>query len=646
MSCTSLRSFVSCKSMQKQHLQYFLLISLCCLGAGCGEPKFRTLNPYLHGQQELNIALPDSELTPVLIDGWEFLPFATLGFSSGGLKIITPDSHFVNIDWLKAGTEEPVLFNERIRHVRGLTVTNSALGLTLSIEVSPTGRSLSVELDGVSVTALEARLSIATGGVTARGLAALTETWTTGKNGADIALPWGDQWKLKTDAEVTPRPKSDNTVSATLSYGDDKHRELTLDWSPFPSNRGSRGLDIKTESMSADEALALLISSIPPVHQIVPSDQERLEHAAEITEAQWLVHAEYTPNYLNDLEVGADQTYLLSYALPAYLTLYTWGPIAKKTVWDKEPMLDAAMSRFDTTSHEIRRGASLENRLREATVWTFAEEHLATDRPEFRKTYREQAVVALDDVRRELKHRFRLWRRENSVQRDDTLAFFEMFVGGDSAFTEDEEPFIPPDTLQLLRIAARGSLSWLESVTPDWVNVMWLPWPEEMDRLRWKFDSGIKFRSSNHWQIAQNALLDNGHPGIMLPEQFKSAPISTAAAEISTVTKSYLGIRPQWREATITFDPRLPENWGRTRARMPFEQGELYVDYDLANNQAWVAARGLTQAYTCQFYMPTPSGALSAQFKLEQGDSPRKVTLVLEPGNKYRIRFESSSLPE
>jgi hypothetical protein len=632
--------------MQKQHLHYFLLVSVCCLALSCGEPKFRSLNPYLHGKQDLNLTLPDTDLTGTLIYGWQILPVASLGSISGPLRFITPDGHLVRLDWFKPGEPNPIEFTNRIRQAQALTVSNSLLGLTCKIGLSNTGRSLTVELEGKSSTSLEARISIDIEGVKSRGLAAGLDTWTTEKDVTLISLPWGDQWKLQTDAKVEGMPKTSEFISASLHFENEKRRELTLEWSPLASNRGDRGLDIDTELMSVDQALALLIASIPPVHVLLPNGQTALKSAAEQSEAQWLVHAEFSPGYLNDLATAADQTYLLTAALPAYKTLYTWGPGEKNTILDSEPMLDASMSRFDTTSQQIKLGASLESRLREATVWTFAEQYLATDRPDVTKIYREQAMIALKDVRAELNRRLRLLQLQSKAVRNDTLEFEDKFLGNDSTKYISSEPFVAPDTLALLDIAADAGLSWLHAVSEDWTNVAQLPWPEELERLHWKFSQSNSNRLSKHWASAQNALLDSDHPGILPAELFRAPEPDNAAAEVSTVVKDYLGIRPRWRERLITFDPRLPEGWGRTRARIPFEQGELYVDYDLANKQAWIAARGLTQTYTCSFYMPTESGSLSQQFKLAPGDSPRKVMLVVKPGNKYRIEFESSDLPE
>jgi len=632
--------------MQKQHLHIVLLVFGCHVLAGCGESKFGELNPYLHGKQELNFAIPDTNLVYFLISGWEFLPVASFGSVAGDIKIVTPDGHKLGLDWLPSDSEEPVQFSGRVRHVRGMTVRNQALGLTCSLSVADDGRSLAVTLLGATVTPLDARFAVDVAGVKSRGLAAMTETWSATQEGSEIALPWGDRWKLLTEGEVVPLPKTASDISAKMSFEKSKRLSYTVQWSPLSSLRGERGLDIDTESNSADRALALLIASVPPVHALLPTEDYAFERAADLSLAQWLVHAEFAPSYLSELSVTEDQTFLLKYGVSAYWALYSWGCLPKKNVLEREPLLDAAMSRIDTTSQEIQRGASLEERFREATVWTFAEENLATDRPEQRKVYREQAHIALKDAQSELKERFRLWRDERAEQSPDTVELYELYIGGDSAIAHDDAAFLQPDTQAVLRIVGRGNLSWLNVVNVAWLEAPGLPWPLVMDRLRWQFASSVRVRTSNHWEIAEAALLDPEHPGILSEARFGAPPVASAAAEVETIVQSYLGIQPHWRERSITFDARLPQNWGRTRARIPFEDGELYVDYDFANNQAWLAANGLTQSYTCQFYMPTPSGSLSGQFKLAPGDAPRKITLFVDSGNVYRLRFESDGLPE
>ncbi|MBL0062365.1 MAG: hypothetical protein IPP40_12990 [bacterium] len=632
--------------MQKQHLHKLLLIIGCFLAAGCGEVEFKPQNPYLHGEQELSFNLPDTLRTSTFISGWEFLPQASLGKNSGLIKVLSPDKRLISLDWVVAGGDGPIEFSERVRTIHGLSVTNKLLGVTCNIAVADDGRSLSCGLTG-EASGATAEVGVDVQGMRVRGIAASEQTWTTTEKGLDLALPWGDLWRLSSPGELTPLPNTSSELSAKIAFPDPQHRNFTLDWSTLQSHRGVRGLDIKTDSPHDNQALALLINSIPPVHAALPTDAEDLENAADMTLSQWLVHAEFSPNYLNELSVPEDQVFMLSYALAAYQTLYAWGALSAEEVLDREPLLDAAMSRVDTMSREIERGASLEARFREATIWTFAENNLATDRPNVRKVYRDQAVVALDDAQNELKRRVRLWRKSQMKQRPDSVAMLDLFVGGDSLAEQKEiESFVAPDTLALLRIVGRADLDWFTEVSPKWHEIQNLSWPLEQERHRWQFSQNVKNRKSDHWLIARESLLDRQFPGLFAEKQFGADPIESAAAEIETVVESYLGIQPHWREHTIKIDARLPESWGRTRARVPFAEGELFVDYDFANNQAWLAGNGLKQIYTCQFYMPTPTGAISGQFKLEPGDSPHKITIFVEPGNKYRLRVESDDLPE
>lgn len=633
--------------MQKQHLHLFLLIFSCYLWGGCGEPALRQLNPYLHGKQELTIVLPDSGIGVSLIRGWDFLPLSDVGENEGRLRILTPDRKLIHLDWYTGNSDRPILFSSPVRLVNGLSMANMGLGVSIVVLAAEDGRSIECRFTGDASLNVKARVGIDVTGVKQRGLAALEETWTATKTGMDIALPWGDHWKLQATDDFTPLPRSSSEIAAEVDFGSTRHRSFTLHWSPLPSRRGERGLDIDTELISSDQALAFLIASIPPVHEVIPEPASELEHAAELTRAQWLVHAEFSPQYLARMSEPNEQVHLLTYGLAAYQAMYDWGTVDGNELLAKEPLLDAAMSRIDTTSREIERGATIEDRLREATLWTFAEENLATDRANIRKVYREQAVTALDDAQDELKRRVRLWRRENSAQRKDTLALYETFVGGDStAKSKVKEIFVAPDTVAILRIAGRGSLGWLTEVSPDWHAVANLPWPLEMDRLRYRFSENVKNRLTDHWDITQRTMLDVFHPGVFPQLLFGDEPVNSAAAEVETVVEDYLGIRPQWRKRSITFDPRLPQGWGRTRARVPFAEGELYVDYDFTNNRVWLAATGLKEVFTCQIYVPTPSGAISGQFKFEPGDSPKLITLVVEDDNKYRLRFESDGLPE
>ncbi len=632
--------------MQKQHLHNLVLIFGCYLALGCGEVKFKPQNPYLHGEQELSFSLADSFLTSTIISGWEFLPLASLGKSAGLIKVLTPDKHLISLDWVAAGSDAPIEFSERERTLRSLTVRNKLLGVTCKLAVSEDGRSLNCDLFGAASGA-SAKVGVDVQGIRIRGIAASEQTWTATEKGLDLSLPWGDLWKLAATGEMTPLPNSSAMVAAKIAFPDPQHRNFSLTWSSSPGNRGLRGLDIKTDSPHDNQALALLIASIPPVAKNLPTDAEEMENAADMTLAQWLVHAEMSPDYLNDLSVPEDQVFMVSYALAAYQTIYAWGAIPAEELLEREPLLDAAMSRVDTMSREIKRGGSLEARFREAAIWTFAENNLANDRPKVRKVYREQAVVAIDDAQNELKKRVRLWRKTQIKQRPDSVAMLDLFVGGDSLAEQAEiESFIAPDTLALLRIVGRADLDWFTEVSPKWHELQNLSWPLEQERHRWQYLQSVKNRKSEHWLIARESLLDRQFPGLFPTKQFGADPIASAAAEIETIVSSYLGIRPSWGEGKITFDARLPESWGRTRARVPLAEGELYVDYDLANKQAWLAGYGLKRVYECQFYMPTPTGAISGQFKLEPGESPQKITIIAETGNKVRLRIESDDLPE
>lgn len=61
-----------------------------------------------------------------------------------------------------------------------------------------------------------------------------------------------------------------------------------------------------------------------------------------------------------------------------------------------------------------------EERFREATLWTFAEENFAADYPDVRNRYAKQAHEAGDDAQDELKRRVRVWRKTQEFLKDTT----------------------------------------------------------------------------------------------------------------------------------------------------------------------------------------------------------------------------------
>ncbi len=619
---------------------------------GCGEPKFAPLNPYLQAKQPLEFAIPDSSFLPLLIRGWEVGPVRTPAGTPLPLNLTTPDPLQVRVAWYIAGTQEPLQFSQRVQSVGSVSVSNAALGLTSRIEFSEDGRRVTFRLEGEAASLIEAKLTVDLGDAQLRGLAAMQEFWQPERRGMALHLPWQGQWHVEAAGEIAPLPAAGPFRSAMIRFDDADKRVVTLDWSESKDDGRDRGLDILTESFYANRALALLISSIPPVTPGPSMQPYTREEAADRTQAVWLVHADFAPGYLTDLEAEQARIEFLTYGLNAYRTLFKWGCLPDSAFTAAKPLFYEGMAQLDASSRSIELGTTLEERFREATLWTFAEENLAADYPDVRNRYAKQAHEARDDAQDELKRRVRVWRKTQEFLKDTTLVA-EQYIGEEpdpDGYSRRQrvpkEPFVAPDTLALLHIVSRASVGWFETVDKKWFELTDLAWPIELAFARYQFDRSIRLRESAHWERAEAALLNPEHPGRLLESDFGAPAVASACAEVEFVVHSYLGIQPHWRGGKITFHPRLPEGWGRTRARVPFGNGELYVDYDFANRQAWIAANGLTREFICSIYMPTPTGALSQQFKLEPGDGPVRVTLIEEPASVFKLRFENASLPE
>jgi len=639
--------------MQKQHLHVLLLIWAAMMLGGCGEPKFGPQNPYLQGEQTLSIPLADSLQHSVWCGGWEFLPIRSHAQTSEPLRVKTPDGHLIQVDWLLEGAREPIQFSGRVLDARHLTLSNPALGLACEFDVAQDGRGWECVLNGESSSPITAILRFDLSGQKHRGLAAQESPWSPIENGFSVRFPWDESWQVFSDAIVATEPIRRNEIAASIAFGKKTERALSFRWTELPGQKDERGLDIVCESDATNRALALLIGTIPPVAQAIPLDNFEREARSDLAEAQWLTHAEFSPNYLTDMQAEEGQVEFLTYGLSAYETLFEWGCLPQEDVSAAQPMFDAAVSRLDLVSRRITLGATIYDRCREAAAWNFAENHLSFGNPNLRNRYARRASEARDDAQDDLRRGVHLNQVELQRRRADSLLQLRESAGDllihrfhSNRNGSDLIRFEPPDSLALLRIVGRANLGWFETVDKRWLELADMPWPLQLELARYRFDQSIRIRVSLHWQRTQHALLGSTEPAYFPPSEFGASYLECAAAEVETITHSYLGIQPDWSGSKITFHARLPEGWGRTRARVPFGQGEIYVDYDFANKQAWVAANRLDKVYTCSFYMPTSTGALSQQFKLEPGDGPVMISLVEDKDSVLKLRFESASLPE
>lgn len=632
--------------MQKQHLHLWLPLLFAALLCGCGEPRFPQLNPYLHGEQVLSLTLSDSVDSDLIISGWTIEAEAPLPGTPGDIHITTPNGRKLAIAWKYSGDRDGLPFRPVSRKVRGIEFTGVLSPLTLSLSLSADGRRLTCDVVGPSQRELSAGFEVTGTGSQVRGIAAYENHWEVGANTAKLTLPWGEVWSVESQGQIIPDEKA-GKLGATINFPAEGTRTFTIALEPLAA---TRGLDVVTESDQANRALALLVNMIPPNRSVKSLNDEQFEFFADMTTAQWIAHAEPVAGYFKFLEVPEEQITVLSHSISAFRTAYEWGTLSEAELTAHEVILDEALGRIHQGAHMILLGASLEDRLREAAIWSFAETHLTSGRVKARDSYRGNSLEAVRESQKELRSLQRHFKIMDRIESLDTVYFEDHMLGEtDIEFVGDSVEFreIPrPDTLALLRICARGELAWLTEANKEWHTPEELPWEIALTFERQYFLDNLKAKEPQQWLIAEAALLDPANPAVLPGDRTAEAQMRATAAQLESVVSTYLGIRPVWSSGKIVFDARLPAGWGRTRARVPFDRGELYVDYDFENNLAWIASRGLMKEFDCQIYMPTATGAISCQFTLEPGEGPLEFNMIRDNNNAWFIQIESSDLPE
>jgi hypothetical protein len=90
----------------------------------------------------------------------------------------------------------------------------------------------------------------------------------------------------------------------------------------------------------------------------------------------------------------------------------------------------------------------------------------------------------------------------------------------------------------------------------------------------------------------------------------------------------------------VDIEPRLPESWGHTTARVPFSDGFILLEYDFAREFAIVGAAGLSDPLEVFFGYPLETaGYLRTQFVLQPGDHPMRINLEHKAENRLDLNF-------
>jgi hypothetical protein len=280
-----------------------------------------------------------------------------------------------------------------------------------------------------------------------------------------------------------------------------------------------------------------------------------------------------------------------------------------------------------------------------ADLMTVGEEiSLAQGEHEAQGAYRKEALRARRTARRLFTESVRQYRGLPESKQEKLTEVL------DSTDTEDfPEPPLPvfsatfPDTSLFLLAGARYGFNWLDDRPELFWNprlgvgaFVWQRWTAH--RLR----SDVALKRTADYDSLLSYLLNGGIPGVLTPRpRVPDEPsLPAMAAAFQNLAEVYLGVRPDAFRHRVDIEPRLPESWGHTTARVPFSDGFLLLEYDFAREFAIVGAAGLSDPLEVFFGYPLETaGYLRTQFVLQPGDHPMRINLEHKAENRLDLNF-------
>jgi hypothetical protein len=170
--------------------------------------------------------------------------------------------------------------------------------------------------------------------------------------------------------------------------------------------------------------------------------------------------------------------------------------------------------------------------------------------------------------------------------------------------------------------------------------------PAAMDGFSWQ--KWTAFRFANNYKIIETPdldstfklLLDGPLPGTLSDDPGRGGEPSLAVmgAAFENLAVLYLGYHPNWMQHRVDLEPRQPQVWGHTVARLPFGPGFLHLDYNFANEYAAVGISDLNAHVDVFFGFPLPTGGFTrTQFVLSPEQPRCRVWLKRDSENRVKL---------
>ncbi len=656
--------------MQKKHLHGFLLILLL---VGCGGRKFSADNAFLAGKKGMELSFESESPAPALLWGpvelratspsqysepfaFQIFPYSTRAWI-GGLQVDGFDRKAARVE----------------RSLTTLMIEDTAAGLRTMAMPLPHGAGVAFYLEGESYSTVAFHLS-----QTSKDTVFLRQSET----GSVEQYRLGDAFVAIAASPAFEEHTADENPAIVRPLKEGKRRQVIvavdrtaagaravaeayrgmkrtkLEAAVLDSLSSKLAFSLQTEDANVNRAFALLAAALAEIaprvdlqYRLSPADYARLAPALFLA-------SRARPNLVFAPAGAKEASQRVRWGLEAYRAAVQYGmadPDSLKAA-ALRVLAEAARLHEEYSSNLFALGDETipDTLLRLAVAHVqYAELQalcgditLARGDREAELSYRTDALRAAKNARRYFEEAGRLYRAAQLGTKPEPDKYALAPVDSDS--TEDQEDLViggvnfalPPDTLRYVQAGADYGFAWISEhpaqlIPPELDGYSWQKW------VAYHFATDFKVTQTPDLDSTVKLLLDGPLPGTLTesPGHAGEPSLASMSAAFENLSGLYLGYRPQWLQHRVDLEPRPPQSWEHTVARVPFGPGFIHLDYDFANEVAFVGMSGLDSRVDVFFGFPLPTGGFTrTQFVLSP-EEPR-VRVKLNRDSENRIKLE------
>ncbi len=658
--------------MQKKHLHRLLLILLL---AGCRGGEFTADNPYLIEKKAVEVNFENERPAPALL--WGPVELRTSNPSQYSEPFAFQVFPYSARAWI--GGLEAEGFDRKAARVKrsltSLTIEDSVADLRTIAMPLPHGAGVAFYLEGETYSPVTFHLSQTSKDTVflRQSEAGSVEQYQFGEAHVAIAASPAFEGETANEAQGIARSLKegmrrqvivavDRTANGARAlaeaYGGMKREELEA--AVVDSLRSELAFSLHTEDANTNRAFALLAAALAEAApRVNMQHRSSPEDIARLTPALFLA-SRARPNLVFASGSAKEMSQRVRWGLEAYRAAVKYGMADADSL--KEAALrvltEAARLHEEYSSNLFALGDETisDTLLRLAVAHVqYAELQalcgdisLARGDRAAELSYRTDASSAAKNARRYFDEAGRLYRAAQMGTKPSPDKY--ALAPADPDSMEDPEELViggvnfalPPDTLRYVQAGAHYGFAWIAEKPAQLV-------PPEMDGYSWqkwvahRFATDYKVTQTPDLDSTVKLLLEGPLPGTLAesPGHAGEPSLASMGAALENLAELYLGYHPQWLQHRVDLEPRPPQSWERTAARVPFGPGLIHLDYDFANEVASVGISGLDSRVDVFFGFPLPTGGFTrTQFVLSPEEPKVKIRLSRDSENRIRLEVK------